>query len=74
MMNHIDADAILAKIGNVVASVEIDGILYTVAADAIVRTNDIDSGLNIARVSYPSMVKAESAYADAVAKAELVAA
>ena len=45
---------IIKAIGNVLEANEIDGILYTLAADAIVRTNDMDSGMNIARIACSS--------------------
>lgn len=74
MMNHMSASDILAKIGNVVASAEVDGVLFTLAADAALRVNDLDSGLLVSLVRYRSQASAESGYAALVEKARKMAA
>lgn len=69
-MDNVNAvAAIVWKIGNVTDFAEVDGILYTLASDAVVRVNDIDSGLNAARVLYPSFAAAHAGYVAAVAAA-----
>jgi len=72
MTNDIAA-AITTKIGNVVSSTEIDGVLFTLSADAVVRVNDLDLGLLVGRTNYPAQAKAEAGYAALVAKARQVA-
>ena len=68
MTNDIAA-AITAKIGNVVSSTEIGGVLFTLAADAVVRVNDLDLGLLVGRTNYPAQAQAEAGYALMVSKA-----
>lgn len=63
---------VITAIGNVVESSLIGGVLYTLAADAIVRTNDEDTGYNVARIAFPSFDRAKAAYDKAVADAIVV--
>tara|TARA_R110000822_G_scaffold33493_3_gene95477 strand:- start:9651 stop:9917 length:267 start_codon:yes stop_codon:yes gene_type:complete len=72
-MKTRSAAAITAKIGNVVSSTEIDGVLFTLAADAVVRSNDLDLGLLVGRTNYPAQAQAEAGYAVMIAKARRVA-
>lgn len=65
---------ILNAIGNVLEAHEIDGVLFTLAADAVIRTNDIDTGFIVARLQYRSQAAAAAAFATAVAKAQALAA
>jgi D-tyrosyl-tRNA(Tyr) deacylase len=60
---------VLEAIGNVVESAEVGGVLYTLAADRVVRVNDADTGLIVHRHSYPLFSQAEAAYRGAVADA-----
>ena len=66
-------DNVINAIGNVVESEVIGGVLYTLAADAIVRTNDEGTGYIVDRVSFPSFAAAKAAYDKAVADAKRVA-
>lgn len=72
MTNTNRAD-VIAAIGNTIAAVEIDSVIYSLAADAVVRVNDADTGFCVNRIAYPSMSKAVAAYNKAVADAEKVA-
>lgn len=63
---------ILSAIANVVEAHEIDGVLFTLSADAVIRTNDIDSGFIVARIAYPSIEAAKAAFDAEVAKAVAV--
>jgi hypothetical protein len=72
-MTNANTQVIAAKIGNVVASVEIDGVLFTLSADAVVRVNDLDLGLLVGRTNYPAQKQAEAGYAALVSKAWKVA-
>jgi uncharacterized membrane-anchored protein len=60
---------VMNAIGNVVESSLIGGVLYTLAADAIVRTNDEDTGYVVDRVQFASFDRAKAAYDKAVADA-----
>lgn len=60
---------VINAIGNVVESAVIGGVLYTLAADAIVRTNDEDTGYVVDRVTFSSFDRAKAAYDKAVADA-----
>ena len=63
------AAAILDKIGNVVSSTEIDGVLFTLSADAVVRVHDLDSGQLVGRTTYPTQSQAKAGCAALVEKA-----
>ena len=63
------AAAILDKIGNVVSSTEIDGVLFTLSADAVVRVHDLDSGQLVGRTTYPTQSQAKADCAALVEKA-----
>jgi hypothetical protein len=60
---------VINAIGNVVESALIGGVLYTLAADAIVRVNDEDTGYVVNRVKFTSFENAKVAYEKAVADA-----
>jgi hypothetical protein len=60
---------VVNAIGNVVECALIGGVLYTLAADAIVRTNDEDTGFVVDRVQFVSFERAKAAYDEAVADA-----
>jgi hypothetical protein len=60
---------VINAIGNVVESSLVGGVLYTLAADAIVRTNDEDTGYNVDRVKFTSFDGAKVAYDKVVADA-----
>ena len=60
---------VIAAIGNVVEANEINGVLFTLSADAVIRTNDVDEGEMIARKNFSSFEAAKAAYAVAVAQA-----
>lgn len=64
---------ILKAIGNAVESVEIDGVLFTLSADGVVRTNDIDTGFLVDRIAYPTQARAKAAYDAETAKASAFA-
>jgi hypothetical protein len=64
---------VIAAIGNVVESIEVAGVLYTLGADAVVRTNDADEGELVARINFPTFEAAKAAYDVAVADAKAVA-
>jgi len=63
------AAAIVDKIGNVVGMVEIDGVLFTLSADAVVRVHDVESGQLVGRTTYPTQALAEAGSAAVVEKA-----
>ena len=63
------AAAVLDKIGNVVSSTEIDGVLFTLASDAVVRVHDLDSGQLVGRTTYPTQSQAKAGCAALVEKA-----
>lgn len=67
-------EAIIAAIGNVVDYVEVDGVLFSLSADANVRMNDIDSAILVTRTACASQAQAEAYYAALVAKAKAMAA
>lgn len=67
-------EAIINAIGNVVDFAEIDGVLFTLSADAQVRMNDVDSAILVTRTACPSQAKAEACYASLVSKAKAMAA
>jgi hypothetical protein len=63
---------IIAAIGNVVEAVEINGVLFTLSADAVIRTNDADEGEMIARINYPTLAAAKAVYDYQIAIAKKV--
>lgn len=69
MTNDMNAAEIIAKIGTVDASEEVDGVLFTLAAN-VVRVNDVDTGVMVGRTDYHSAARAEAGYAALVAKAK----
>jgi DNA-directed RNA polymerase subunit H (RpoH/RPB5) len=72
--DKMNAAAIAAKIGNVIEMVEINGVVYTLAADAVVRVNDADEGEYIHCVRCTSMAQAAAIYAETIATAAKAAA
>ena len=65
----MSATAILDAIGNVVAMAAVDGVLFTLSADAVVRVHDLDSGQLVGRTTYPTQAAAKAGCAAVVAKA-----
>jgi hypothetical protein len=63
---------VLEAIGNVVESAEVGGVLYTLAADRILRVNDADTGAIVHRIQYPTYERADAAYHKAVEDARKV--
>ena len=63
------ATAILDKIGNVVSMAVVDGVLFTLSADAVVRVHDLDSGQLVGRTTYPTQAQAKAGCAALVEKA-----
>jgi hypothetical protein len=66
-------ERVKAAIGNTVQIVEVDGAIYSLALDRVVRVNDADTGEIVHRISYPTMEGAAASYRRAVADAQAVA-
>lgn len=60
---------VINAIGNVVESIEVAGVLFTLSADAKFRVNDVDSSFLVGLTIYPSQAAAKAAYDAEVAKA-----
>lgn len=67
-------NAVIAAIGNVVSWQEIDGVIYSLSADAVIRVNDADTGFNVHRVQFGSMEAAEAKFVETIDDALAVAA
>jgi hypothetical protein len=72
-MTNNNAAEVVAKIGNVAEVEIVDGVIYTLAHDAVVRVNDADTGLIVHRVTCRSFDAAAALFKKTVADAKATA-